>query len=64
MVLINVFFFRSDSGVLDNRLVRRHTGVQVYSSIYLERRYAVPAWNTVHELHSYRKQLQLCPGNN
>ena len=27
--------------VLDNRLVRRHTGVQVYSGIYLERRYTV-----------------------
>ena len=28
------------TGVLDNRLVHRHTGVQVYSGIYLERRYA------------------------
>ena len=29
---------RRHTGVLDNRLVRRHTGVQVYSGIYLERR--------------------------
>ena len=34
------------TGVLDNRLVRRHTVVQVYSGIYLERRYAVPAAGT------------------
>ena len=31
---------------IDYRLVRRHTGVQVYSGIYLERRYAVPAAGT------------------
>ena len=34
------------TGVLDNRLVRRHSCVQVYSGIYLERRYAVPAAGT------------------
>ena len=33
---------RRYTGVLDNRLVRRHIGVQVYSGIYLERRYAGP----------------------
>ena len=37
---------RPHTGVLDNRLVRRHTGVQVYSNIYLERRYAVPEHGT------------------
>ena len=44
--------------MLDNRLVRRHTGVQVYSGIYLERRYAVPAartryMNCIHTGSSY-----------
>ena len=37
---------RRHTGVLDDRLVRRHTGVQVYSGIYLEHQYAVPAART------------------
>ena len=63
--------FRIDGEIAENHailvnltasIVRRHTGVQVYSGIYLERRYAVPAAGTryeLHELHSYTKQLQL-----
>ena len=39
-------------------IVRRHTGVQVYNGIYLERRYAVPAagtryMNCIHTGSSY-----------
>ena len=36
------------TGVLDNRLVHRHTGVQVYSGTYLECWYAVPEARTLY----------------
>ena len=45
-LFVSKWLARRDTGVLDNRLVRRHTGVQVYSGIYLEHRYAVPAAGT------------------
>ena len=58
LLLITKWLARRHTGVLDNRLVRWHTGVQVYSGIYLERRYAVPAartrcMNCLHTWSSY-----------